>query len=169
MITFFLGKSNTGKSEKAEEFVLSLGSVQRVYIATMKVMDEAGKERVLKHRKQREGMGFETLEIPIKITEALSSIDNLKNTTVLLECISNLVGNEMHDNPDRAGLSEEEFANQIVKDVRQLSDKVSDLVVVSSEYEAKADYSEETLKYISYLNRTNMELKVVADRVFEVK
>ena len=121
MITFFLGKSNTGNIEKAEEFVLSLGSAQRVYIATMKVMDEAGKERVLKHRKQREGKGFETLEFPMRIPEALSYIQESENTTVLLECISNLVGNEMHDNPDRAGLSEEEVAKQIVKDVRQLS------------------------------------------------
>ena len=165
MITFFLGKPNTGKSEKAEEYVLSLGGYHRVYIATMKVMDEAGEKRVKKHRKQREGKDFETLEIPMNISEALPCIKNPENSTVLLECISNLVGNEMHDNPMKEGLAEGDFSEQIVREIRWLADRVEELVVVSTEYEISEEYSEDTLKYIRYLNRTNEELEKIADKV----
>ena len=168
MIHFFIGKSNTGKSEKAEELAMTFDASQRLYIATMKVMDEDGEKRVQKHRKQRDGKGFETLEIPIKITETIRMINDPENTVVLLECISNLVGNEMYDNPDKAVLDEDRFAKEISNDVKLLADSVAELIVVSSEYEVKEDYSDETLKYIRYLDRTNEEIKQIADKVYEI-
>ena len=168
MIHFFIGKSNTGKSEKAEELAMTFDASQRLYIATMKVMDEDGKKRVQKHRKQRAGKGFETLEIPIKITETIRMINDPENTVVLLECISNLVGNEMYDNPDKTLLDEDRFAKEISNDVKLLANSVAELIVVSSEYEVKEDYSDETLKYIRYLDRTNEEIKQIADKVYEI-
>ena len=169
MIYFFVGKSNTGKSEKAEELAMSLGSLHRIYIATMRVMDEDGERRVIKHRKQREGKGFETLEIPASITKVIPLIKEPENTVVLLECISNLVGNKMYDDPEKADLDEGDFAQEIVQDIKCLADSVSQLIIVSSVYEAKEDYSEETLKYIKYLDRTNEKIKEIADRVIEIK
>ena len=74
MITLVIGKPDSGKSELAEELALSGGYKNRYYIATMKVMDEAGKARVEKHRKMREGKGFVTLEIPLFIEDALDDI-----------------------------------------------------------------------------------------------
>ena len=162
MIHFFIGKSNTGKSEKAEELAMTFDASQRLYIATMKVMDEDGKKRVQKHRKQRAGKGFETLEITIRM------INDPENTVVLLECISNLVGNEMYDNPDKTVLDEDRFAKEISNDVKLLANSVAELIVVSSEYEVKEDYSDETLKYIRYLDRTNEEIKQIADKVYEI-
>ena len=87
---------------------------------------------------------------------------------MLLECISNLVGNEMYDNPDRAGMDEKAFAEEITKDIRLLEDSVSKLIVVSSVYEAKDEYSEETLKYIRYLDATNEAIKKIADEIIEI-
>ena len=167
MIYFFIGKSNTGKSERAEELVMKTGLSNKLYIATRKVMDEEGERRVQKHRKQREGKGFETLEIPMKLTEGIGQIEDKENTVILLECISNLVGNEMYDNPLRAGLDEDTFAREIAEDIRLLAASASELIVVSSVYDMKDDYSEETLKYIRYLDRTNEEIKHISDKVFE--
>ena len=168
MIYFFIGKSNTGKSLKAEELAMTFGLSHRLYVATMKVMDEDGEKRVQKHRKQRAGKGFETLEVPIKIAEVIPQIREPEDTVVLLECISNLVGNEMYDNPDRAGMDEKAFAEEITKDIRMLADSVSKLIVVSSVYEAKDEYSEETLKYIRYLDATNEAIKKIADEIIEI-
>ena len=168
MIYFFVGQSNTGKSQKAEELAVTFGSFHRLYIATMKVMDEEGERRVQRHRNQRAGKGFETLEIPMNITQVIPQIIDPENTVVLLECVSNLVGNEMYDNPEKADLDEAHFAEGIVQDIKQLADSVAELIVVSSVYEEKEDYSEETLKYIRFLDRTNEDIKRVAHRVIEI-
>ena len=168
MIYFFIGKSNTGKSVKAEELTMTFDLPNKLYLATMKVMDEDGEVRVQKHRKQREGKGFETLEVPLNITEIIPQIKEPEKTVVLLECISNLVGNEMYDNQERSVLDEALFAEEIARDIRLLADSTAELIVVSSVYDAKEEYSEETLKYIRYLDRTNEAIKQIADKVIEI-
>ena len=168
MIYFFIGKSNTGKSLKAEELAMTFDLPNKLYVATMKVMDEDGEARVQKHRKQREGKDFETLEVPLNITEIIPQIKEPEKTVVLLECISNLVGNEMYDNPEKSVLDEALFAKVIARDIRLLADSTAELIVVSSVYDAKEEYSEETLKYIRYLDRTNEAIKQIADKVIEI-
>jgi adenosylcobinamide kinase/adenosylcobinamide-phosphate guanylyltransferase len=168
VIYFFIGKSNTGKSVKAEELAMTFDLPNKLYVATMKVMDEDGEVRVQKHRKQREGKGFETLEVPLNITEIIPQIKEPEKTVVLLECISNLVGNEMYDNPERSVLDEALLAEEIARDIRLLADSTAELIVVSSVYDAKEEYSEETLKYIRYLDRTNEAIKQIADKVIEI-
>lgn len=168
MIYFFIGKSNTGKSEKAEELAVSFDTSYKLYIATMKVMDEDGEKRVQKHRNLRAGKGFETLEIPANITDAIPHIKDPENTVVLLECISNLVGNEMYDDSEKGSMDPVHFAEEIVKDIKILADSAAELIIVSSVYDAKEEYSEETLKYIKYLDRTNEEIKKIADKVIEI-
>ena len=101
MVTLIIGGPNSGKSQLAEDLVVNSGIDRRYYLATMRVLDEAGEERIIKHRKQREGKGFITLEIPYAIDKAVSLMEEPESSIVLLECIANLVGNEMYDNPER--------------------------------------------------------------------
>ena len=53
MTSIVIGKSNTGKSLLAEKLALETGDEKVYYLATMNVMDDAGRERVEKHKKQR--------------------------------------------------------------------------------------------------------------------
>ncbi len=99
MIKLITGPPDSGKSLRAEELAVQGGRKNLYYLATMKVMDEEGSDRVKKHRAQREGKGFATIEQPYDIIKALDVIKAPKESTVLLECLSNLVGNELHDNP----------------------------------------------------------------------
>ena len=99
MLRLITGPPDSGKSLKAEELAVQGGRKNLYYLATMKVMDEEGSDRVKKHRAQREGKGFATIEQPYDIIKALDVIKAPKESTVLLECLSNLVGNELHDNP----------------------------------------------------------------------
>ncbi len=101
MVTLIIGGQNSGKSQFAEELVVNSGIDRRYYLATMTVCDKAGEERVIKHRKQREGKGFITLEIPYAIDKALYIMEEPENSIALLECVANLVGNELYDNPER--------------------------------------------------------------------
>ena len=103
MICLVIGTKDSGKSALAEDLAMATGDMYRIYLATMKVYDAAGQERVEKHRKQRAGKGFVTVELFYSISEIDKYIQKAGDTTVLLECVSNLVGNEIYENPDRKG------------------------------------------------------------------
>lgn len=59
MFTFIIGGSASGKSEYAEQHVLSL-SGGRVYIATLEPWDDECRKRILKHQNARARRGFQT-------------------------------------------------------------------------------------------------------------
>ena len=59
-----IGGPNSGKSAKAEELALRTG-LKPYYLATMKVLDYTGRQRIEKHREMREFMeldGFPLVE-----------------------------------------------------------------------------------------------------------
>ena len=157
------GKQNSGKSLRAEELAVSYGK-PLFYLATMKIMDEEGRRRVEKHRKQREGKGFITIECEYGIRRALEAMGDPAGATVLLECVANLVGNELYDNPDRTWSQDpmkadpDDFVRVITEDIRYLDDHVDNLIVVTSEYEADGSADAATRLYIDLLNRVNKTL-----------
>ena len=95
MMYLIIGGSGSGKSAYAEELLFSLPDAgKKYYIATMQVCDEESRRRVQKHRKQREGKRFYTIEQPVHVSGALTQMDAGKKSA-MLECVSNLVANEM--------------------------------------------------------------------------
>lgn len=95
MMYLIIGGSGSGKSAYAEELLFSLPDAgEKYYIATMQVCDEESRRRVQKHRKQREGKRFDTIEQPVHVSGALTQMDAGKKSA-MLECVSNLVANEM--------------------------------------------------------------------------
>ncbi len=179
MTTLVIGTAGSGKSAFAEDLVLSTKDKVRYYVATMKVMDEAGRERVLAHRKRRSGKGFVTIECEREIGKLADSLERAEESTVLLECVSNLVANRMHDGPDRAALTEPvaadeafciSFADAAAEEIRELSQRVHNLIIVTNDYEKNdPGYDEETLLYIRLLDLVNERLAAFADRVVDVR
>ena len=113
MITLVLGGSGSGKSAYAEH--LLDGKTNKYYSATMQVYDAEGGKKVARHRRLRAGKGFVTMEQPRDIGEvdfskraqqAMEPPDRAgQNVTerprcALLECMSNLVANEMFSGAD---------------------------------------------------------------------
>ncbi len=183
MIYLVIGTSDSGKSALAEELAVGTEDGHKVYLATMKICDEAGKKRVERHRAQRAGKGFETIEMEYDICTVLESIDEPQDTTILLECVSNLVGNEMYDNPHRKmDLPKEadlfademlfrikELAEEIASDVKVLADAVSNIVMVTNEYEKEAEaYDDETRLYVQLLSIVNEKISTFSDKVIKV-
>ncbi|MCR5104198.1 MAG: bifunctional adenosylcobinamide kinase/adenosylcobinamide-phosphate guanylyltransferase [Eubacterium sp.] len=172
MIYLVIGTQNSGKSELAEKLSLETGDSNRFYIATMKIYDEAGLQRVEKHRKMRDGKGFITIEQEYNITEVLKLIDNPKEATVLIECISNLVGNEMYENKDNKDLKEQksEFVNSVAEDIKVVADSVNNTIIVTNEYESNAKgYDDETRLYVQLLNNVNEEIIKFSDKIFDLR
>ena len=88
MLTLVIGGSASGKSEYAEQRVLSLDGA-RIYIATMQPYGKEAEERILKHRQMRKNKGFETIEC----YTGLQDLNIPPGSNVLLEDLGNLMAN----------------------------------------------------------------------------
>lgn len=161
MMILVTGGSGSGKSAYAEDRVLSLGEGRRIYIATMYPFDLESKRRIDRHRRMRAGKGFETVERYTNLKELVLP----KDSTVLLECMSNLAANEMF-NEDGA---KENTVDEIMEGIRLLKDHVKNLVVVTNEiFSEVSSYEGETGMYRIYLGEINRRMAEMADEVYEV-
>ena len=175
MITLVCGKQNSGKSDKAEALLTAAQAEHKYYIATMKVFDEDGEERVKKHRRKREGKGFITIEIPYHVDRVLNDIAEPENSALLLECISNLAGNEMYDDPERtlaSGASDsdiEALADEVIEDIKMLVKRTVEVIAVANIFPENADnYDDETKIYVRLNNLLTSKIRQMADRVVDV-
>lgn len=76
----------------------------------MQVFDDEGQRKIDRHRRLRAGKGFITIEQPRDIQNAVSMLqsENCLKTgrSALLECMSNLVANEMFPPVDASGIQQ---------------------------------------------------------------
>ena len=176
MTELIIGKPDSGKSAFAEEKALEKkimpGAGDLYYIATMQVIDEDSEKRVIKHREMREGKGFITIEKETDIAGVIDEIDDPENAILLLECISNLAGNEMH----RIGVNGKDYdidkiVSKVSDDIKRLSESVKSLIIVTNEFPleeaSESGYDEETKDYIKLVNDINEKLKSMAEVVYE--
>ena len=161
MLHLITGGSGSGKSAFAEEQVLNAGEGQRIYIATMIPYGEEGKQRVERHRQLRKEKNFETIEC----YKNLASLKVPQNSVVLLECMSNLVANEIFE-PDGA---HEKTVEAVREGISGLMNQTQRLFVVTNEiFSDGIEYDPDTMRYLEYLGKVNQELAVLADQVTEV-
>ncbi|WP_026488882.1 bifunctional adenosylcobinamide kinase/adenosylcobinamide-phosphate guanylyltransferase [Butyrivibrio sp. XBB1001] len=165
MVVLIIGIPDSGKSKMAEDMAVSLSeNGSRYYIATMIPFGEEGQKRIEKHRKLRQGKGFETIECPEDLGRKLSNVDGIAGSTCLLECMSNLVGNEMHR---EGALCGNELVNHIIKDVRNLCQRAENVVIVSNSFPMEAPgYDDDTRNYVRALFQVNEELKKISDEIY---
>lgn len=160
MIQLVIGGPESGKSLRAEELATSLGASHLYYIATMRVMDDAGRKRVQKHRAQRSGKGFVTLELETDVDRALTLMEEPRRSVCLLECVSNLVGNLLYDLDGRIReTADDALIESVLSQIGRLTEGVRDTVIVSSEYEPDDADDAETARYKRVLHDVNMRLK----------
>jgi adenosylcobinamide kinase/adenosylcobinamide-phosphate guanylyltransferase len=155
------GGAGSGKSEFAENLILGFGEMPRYYIATMKCFDEESKKRVARHRKMREKKRFETIEAQTHLEQVVLP----KRGAVLLECMSNLVANEMYE-PDGV---KTDTAAHILNGVQALKKQCEHLVIVTNEVASDGVcYDASTMDYIRTLGAVNAALGTGADVCYEV-
>ena len=171
MICMVLGTPDSGKSKRAEDITCKLsGGGKKYYIATMIPFGKEGQERIEKHRKMRAGKGFETIECPVRVHEVTRKIDDGKNATCLLECMSNLVGNELHEQgPEKEERSVEQVSEYIVDSVMKLAGAVKNLVIVSNSFPIEGEgYDEDTRRYVKTVDMVNKLLRQRVDEFYEL-
>ncbi len=165
MVALVIGVPDSGKSALAEDIAMKLsGDGKRIYLATMEILDDAGKKRVEKHRKLREGKGFFTIEATVKVLEAVEDVPDLEKSTVLIECISNLVGNVMHDGDTGC---REDAVRTVVSDVSGICNRAKNVVIVTNFFACEDGFDEETKEYVRSLDKVNDELRKTAGEIYE--
>lgn len=180
MMVLIIGGSGSGKSACAEDYIAALipadscdkrlidvqFPTKKYYLATMRPYDNESKQRIERHRRQRDGKGFFTIEQPVDIRKAAKHMDGGYNAA-LLECVSNLVANEMFTGAVPA--AENGVTEKIVKEIASLKEKLMHFVVVSNNvFEDGQVYDDSTMAYIRAMGRINERLATMADEVVEI-
>ncbi|MBQ8598544.1 MAG: bifunctional adenosylcobinamide kinase/adenosylcobinamide-phosphate guanylyltransferase [Oscillospiraceae bacterium] len=150
------GSNGSGKSLFAERLV-SQTSGKRYYIATMHAQTENNHARIEKHRRQREGLGFETLELPYELGSAPVG----KDSVVLLEDVSNLLANAMFEKGGSVA--------SVLEDICRLKDRCKLLIAVTISGLRDEGYDAETVSYINGLNQLNQRLFDLADAAYTME
>ncbi|HOO28776.1 MAG TPA: bifunctional adenosylcobinamide kinase/adenosylcobinamide-phosphate guanylyltransferase [Lachnospiraceae bacterium] len=152
------GGSGSGKSAFAETLAQEYHKTGVLYyMAAMKCDTKEGRQRVLRHKRQRAGKGFITVEQPYDVWMLQAGHDS----TILLECLSNLLANEWFDR--------HRSARQILQEIRFLEESCENLLIVTNEiFSDGIGYDEMTKDYIRQLGWLNHELAGIADTVYEV-
>ena len=163
MMMVVTGGSGSGKSAYAEKQILQFGVMPRYYIATMENRDAESQKRVDRHRAMRADKKFVTVECPYDLQE----VQMEQEGAVLLECMSNLVANELFV---KDGMSHmEQTVEKIMHGIQILKAQCRYLVVVTNEvFSDGLQYDEWTREYIRCLGMVNQSLSELADQVVEV-
>lgn len=174
MITLVIGGSGSGKSEYAESLIMTAKADRNIYIATMKPWDEECEKRIERHRRLRSFKGFETIEQYRGLKDLDLKRKPGEKTAVLLECMSNLVSNELFgleegSEPENLGLKCRAAEASIAAGIEGLKAQADDLILVSNEVFSDGDsYSRETNLYRELLGRLNQSIAEAAGQVTEV-
>lgn len=180
MLHIVYGGSASGKSSYAESFAMSLqGEGRLLYIATMypykwntTEIDPETMQRIEHHRAMRADKGFDTVECYRHVEHIVAK----RQDVLLLECMSNLLANEMYLEPDsNAGSDMAEtmspVSNKIVQALIDLSTRVQELVIVTNDVFSDGGsltYDESTREYVKNLAEINCALAREAATVTEV-
>lgn len=161
MLILVAGGAASGKSGHAERLACEAAPQGgRLYVATMQPFGTAAQRRIARHRELRKGKGFVTAE---RYTRLAGFIPPRRFEGILLECLSNLLANEMFS-PEGAG----EAAQAVIDGVLALEQRCGTLVVVTNEiFSDGIAYPEETMRYLQALAAVNRELAGHAGQVYE--
>lgn len=193
MLHIVYGGSASGKSSYAESFAMSLqGEGRLLYIATMypykwntTEIDPETMQRIERHRAMRADKGFDTVECYRHVEHIMAK----RQDVLLLECMSNLLANEMYleQDSDDGGLAEtmsevektgvgmsetlSPVSKKIVQALVNLSTRVQELVIVTNDVFSDGGsltYDESTREYVKNLAEINCALAREAATVTEV-
>ena len=163
MRVFISGGCKNGKSYYAQRVAKSAGA-PLYYIATMIPHDHEDDARILRHRKERENWGFETIECGRDIQNVLNNAD--QNGSFLLDSVTALLSNEMFApefRPDAAEKVTFSLCTLEFEDHRPLYDWVLKELDIDREPPRQIEFARMNLNYT--LTSKRKCLKLVQDGV----
>ena len=158
MMILVTGGSKCGKSCCAESLMNTVDG-PKYYLATMIPYGEEAFSAIDRHHIMRADKCFLTVE---QYTD-IDRVEIPDGSSVLLECLSNLLANEMFRN-DKINIC----SDKIAADILRLKNKTNLLVVVTNQVGHDGIcYERGTTEFIAELGRINQKIAANADKVIE--
>ena len=126
MKVFISGGCKNGKSYFAQRLARAQQTAPLYYIATMKPVDAEDDKRIRRHRQEREGWGFTTIEQHTRIETIMDKCDT--GGSFLLDSLTALLACEMFS---ADGTVDERAAERMIGGLSRLLDEIDDMVIVS--------------------------------------
>lgn len=169
MLALVVGGSGSGKSAWAEGLCARLGGPLR-YVATMRPEGPEALARIERHRAQRAGRGFTTLECQGALEACAAEV---AGATVLVDCIGNAVSNLMFSPAAQDGALQmrpaDEVAAAVVAGMAALAAQAAHVVAVSNDVSGDGvAYDAPTVAYVDAIARVNRELAAMSELAVEV-
>ncbi len=164
MRALVVGGSGSGKSAYAEQLATLL-SERRTYIATMRSEGREAAERISRHRAQRAGLGFETIERPDSLAAASATV---RGGVVLVDDLGNLVANALFF-PDGSMADPREVLDRLDNEVKGLARAFDHVVLVSNEVGAEGLHEQDSTNvWVRLIGALNCLIATTFDEVTEV-
>lgn len=164
MLVFISGGVRSGKSTLGEKLTDDSAIGRKVYLATSIANDEEMANRIRLHQEQRKGRGYLTIEKSTGIHEITT--DLLPGDTVLLDCLGNLLANEMFI--DENTLRTADIVDNIFLSIKEINDKVENLIIISNDvFSDGCMYSDSVVEYIDALAALHIRIAGISDKAIE--
>lgn len=166
MVVFISGGCKNGKTKLGLDIACLLSKEsKKYYLATMVPFDSEDRERIENHKKERENLGFETIEKAIDV----GNIYLDKDGTYLLDALTSLLLNETFEY-EKKNLDINEVHKKIIDDLKPLINNTKNLIIISdyiySDGVIYNDYTESFKKNLAYIDKwVASKSNVVIERV----
>jgi len=124
--TFIIGGCRSGKSRHALELAEQIRANKRNFIATCMPLDDEMKERVDRHKKDRD-KSWKTVEVPVQLPEAINERSK-EGDVILIDCLTLWINNLLIEIEDHAVIDQ-----RIHKLILALKDAKCPIILVSNE------------------------------------
>lgn len=162
MRLLLLGGSKSGKSMLAQELTKSMGG-RLYYWATMEPTDDEDLARIARHRQERAGWGYETVEKASDLSEAFDRV--APAGTVLLDSVTALLAQEMFG----GGSLDEAAGERTAAELLALGEHAANVVYVCDQiFSDGREYDPWTETYRAQLALVCRKLAAACDGVAEV-
>lgn len=158
------GGARSGKSEYAKR----LGEKYigpRTFIATCPIMDEEIRKRVARHRQERQGRQWKTIEEPLRLVEAINS--SAGSMVTLVDCLTLWVNNILYESENQNKKLEEDDILMRSKEVITVCKSLAgEFIFVTNEIGmGLVPENEVSRRYRDLVGRCNQVMASYADKV----